>query len=149
MQTTHLDPPTIDRPRWARRPVAIPAVGRLRSILRLDSAVCVTSGVAAIALARPVADAIGVDGTGWVRAAGLFLLVYGAVLGIESRGSSRVVEVVGGLSALGDAAWLAGTIALVAAGTFSGGGNVLVLLFAVAAAGIGLAKAIALRDRDA
>src|SRR4051794_8178897 len=119
---------------------------RLRTLLRLDSAVCLVSGASTAAAAGPLADALGLDGSAAVRAVGVFLLAYGVVLAGLARADRSTVHLAGRLTALADASWVVATVALVGAGAFSSGGNALVALAAIPVGALGIGKAAALRS---
>jgi hypothetical protein len=121
-------------------------IGRLRVLLRIDSAVCLVGGGAVTVFAGSVADGLGLDRTVGVRSVGLFLVGYGIVLAALARANPRTVELAGRLTALADASWLVGTVALIGAGAFSSGGDIIMALAAIPVAGLGVGKVLALRS---
>jgi hypothetical protein len=121
-------------------------IGRLRVLLRTDSAICLVGGGAVTLFARPVADALDLDRAVGVRFVGLFLVGYAIVLAVLARATPRTVEVAGRLTALADASWLVATIALIGAGAFSFGGDVIMALAAIPVAALGIGKVLALRS---
>jgi len=120
-------------------------IGRLRVLLRTDSAICLVGGAAVAAFAGGLADDLGVDNTIAVRSVGLFLVGYGIVLAVVARATPRTVEMSGRLSALADASWVLATVVLIAADAFSAGGDVIVAVAAIPVAALGIGKIIALR----
>jgi hypothetical protein len=121
-------------------------IGRLRALLKLDSAICLIGGVAVIAFAAALADRLGVDNSVAVRFVGVFLVVYGSVLALLARAKAPVVKIAGRLTALADASWVLGTVALVAVGVLSAGGDIIVAVAAIPVAALGVAKVAALRS---
>jgi hypothetical protein len=120
-------------------------IGRLRVLLRIDSAICLLGGGAVTVFARAVADGLGLDSTVGVRYVGLFLVGYGIVLAVLARATPRTVEVAGRLTALADASWLVATVALIGGGAFSFGGDIIMAMAAIPVAALGVGKALALR----
>lgn len=120
-------------------------IGRLRVLLRIDSAICLAGGAAVAAFAGGLADDLGVDNAAAVRAVGLFLVGYGFVLAVVARATPRTVEMSGRLSALADASWVLATVVLIAAGVFSSGGGVIMAVAAIPVAALGVGKVIVLR----
>src|SRR5262249_47697859 len=118
---------------------------RLRVLLRTDSVICLVGGGAVTVFARPVADALDLDRAVGVRSVGLVLVGYGIVLAVLARATPRTVELAGRLTALADASWVVGTVALIGAGAFSFGGDIIVALAAIPVAALGVGKVLALR----
>ena len=123
------------------------ADAKLRQILRVDALACAASGVVAAVAASGVADLLGTERTGWVRAVGVFLVVYAADLLLVAR-ATRPTTVRRGavVSAVGDAVWVAGTVALIAAGAFGGVGIAVVAALGAVVAALGVVKTTTLRD---
>ena len=121
--------------------------GRLRTLLTIDGAMCLASGAVAVVGAGPIADLLGVESSGAVRAVGLFLLVYGLDLLLLARWRGTLAERGAAATAVGDALWVASTIVLVASGAFSGGGVLVMLAMAVPVAALGITKTASLRER--
>lgn len=118
---------------------------QLRTVLGVDAAVCTLLGVAGLASAASVHDDLGLaTATPLVLLAAL-LLPYAAGLVAFARGSDRMARTGGTLTALGDAGWVLATVVLLAAGPLAGAGVALAVVLAVAVAGIGIEKALALR----
>ena len=121
-------------------------ISRLRVLLRADSAICLVGGGAVTVFARAVADGLDLDRAVGVRSVGLFLVGYGIVLAVLARATSRTVELAGRLTALADASWVIATVALIGAGTFSFGGDIITAMAAIPVAALGVGKALALRS---
>jgi hypothetical protein len=115
-----------------------------RAILRFDAATCASAGLVATLGASPVADLLDVD-RGWVLGTGVFLIAYAVGLWALARSSPAVQRHGVLLTAVGDAAWVLASAALVVTATFSAAGNAVVLAVAAVVAAIGLAKAADLR----
>ena len=121
-------------------------IPRLRALLGIDSVTCVVGGVALTAFAGGLADGLGVDSTVAVRSVGGFLIVYGVVLAVLASATPRTVELAGRITALADASWVLATVVLIAADTFSAGGDVIVAVAAIPVAALGIGKLAALRS---
>ena len=121
-------------------------ISRLRSLLRIDSAICVVGGAGVTALAGPLADALDVDATLAVRSVGVFLVGYGLVLAGLARAGSPTVLMAGRLTAVADASWVLASAALLVTDTFSVAGDVIVVTAAVPVALLGIGKVVALRS---
>jgi hypothetical protein len=122
--------------------VARPA---LRTLLRVDAALCAASGVIGLAAARPVADLLGLDGGGWVAGVGAFLVLYAGGLWTLARARPAITSAGAAVTAVGDGIWVLATLALIAAGVFSGAGVATMVAVAVPVGALGVAKARARR----
>lgn len=120
--------------------------GRLRALLKLDSAICLIGGVAVTAFAGALAERLDVDTILAVRSVGVFLIVYGFVLAMLARANTPGVKTAGRLTALADASWVLGTVALVGVDVISASGDIIVAVAAIPVAALGIAKAAALRS---
>ena len=111
----------------------------VRTLLRVDAAMCVGSGLA-------LAVAVG----GWVRAVGVFLVVYGIAVGVLSSGSSpRVLRTGTLLTMAGDVGWVVATLVAVAVGAFAtAAGTAVAFALAVPVAAMGVLKRAALHEQD-
>jgi hypothetical protein len=103
----------------------------IANVLRANAASCLGFGALFLALPRPVADFLGTPPAWLVAALGAVLLLNGAHLLWSARRGARRVELL--YFALGDAAWVAGTLALVASGTWITTGAGIAAALAVAA----------------
>ena len=112
----------------------------VRTLLRIDAAMCIGSGLA-------LAVAVG----GWVRAVGVFLVVYGVAVGVLSSVTSpRLLRTGALLTIAGDAGWVVATVAAVALGAFAtAGGTAVALSLAVPVAAMGALKKAALQEQPA
>jgi hypothetical protein len=124
------------------RPKANVGVPSLRSLLRLDATVCALSGVIALVASSALADLLDVA-RGWVLGVGAFLVVYAAGL-LAVAHAERALIAGARVSIAGDAAWVAATVVLVAAGVFSGAGIALMAAVALVVGALGVSKAVAL-----
>jgi hypothetical protein len=121
-------------------------IGRLRTLLHIDSAICLVGGAVVTASARPVADSLGINSTVAARSVGVFLVGYGIVLALLARANPQTVELAGRLTAVADASWLLATVALIGADAFSSGGDIVMAMAAIPVAALGVGKAVALRS---
>jgi hypothetical protein len=127
----------------ARRHGTCSASGRplgLRPLLGIDAATCILTGIVAVAVAGPVADLIDV-GTSWVRGIGAFLLVYGAGLGLLARAPRSILRPGTTATIAWDGLWVAVTVVLAVAGTFSGTGVAVMGVVGLVVGTLGVAKA--------
>lgn len=122
-------------------------IARLRTLLRIDSVVCLGPSAVIAAFAGPVADALGTGHVTWLRALGIGLIVYAIGLVLASRANDRVVAVAGAETSIADAAWVLGTIVLIAAGAFSTSGVAIAAVAALPPAWLSVSKTLA-RRRD-
>jgi hypothetical protein len=112
----------------------------LRTLLRVDAAMCVGTGIVLAAV---------VDG--WVRAVGVFLVAYGLAVGpLSLTRSARTLRSGALLTIAGDAGWVAATILVVATGAFSTiAGAAVALGLAVPVGAMGILKRAASSDSRA
>ena len=126
-----------------------PAVHRpfdLLGLLRLDAALCATTGALALAAAAPVADVLGPDvPTTAVRVVGLALLVWAVDVALLTRARGRVLRRGAVAVAVVNVAWEVATVVLVVRGAFSVTGAVLALAVAAVVGGLGLLQLRAVR----
>jgi hypothetical protein len=103
----------------------------ITNVLRANAAACLAFGTLFLALPAPVAGFLGNPPVWLVAALGGVLLLNGAhLLWAATRGPGRVELL---YFAFGDAAWVAGTLALVASGTWITTGAGIAAALAVAA----------------
>jgi hypothetical protein len=102
------------------------ADGRLRSVLRANAAVSAASGIVCVVAAGPLARVLDV-GTAEVWTVGLGIAGFALLVAGATRASGSRLADAGAVIGLADAAWVAGSAALVAAGTFPAGGDALVV----------------------
>lgn len=105
----------------------------LRRALRVNGLFSTASGAAVVAAGAWVGEQLGTAHTGWVRIAGVALVLYGLdlfLLARARRASTGAPFVIGA-----DVAWVAGSVAVLVAGVVEPtGGRVLVAGVAVAVA---------------
>jgi hypothetical protein len=106
----------------------------VRRLLRVNATVCALSGLVAVAAGGWLAGVLDVP-TAAVRVVGAALLVVAA--GVAGAARAPDGQIAGLLRLVGwaDAAWVAVTVALVAAGAFSDAGTALALASGVVVAG--------------
>lgn len=115
-------------------------IARLRMLLRIDSVICLGGGGAMAVFAEPLADTLGTGHATVLRAFGIGLV-------LAARGGDRVVAIAGVETAIADAGWVLGTVALIVLGAFSTSGAVIAALAALPVAWLGVSKTLA-RRRD-
>lgn len=125
---------------------AVDVTGRLRTLLRADTALCGVTGLVAAAAAAQVADLLGPDvGTTTVRIVGIALVLYALDLALISRASVRWQRPAALVAGVGNVAWVAATIVLVAVGAFSTLGALVALAVAVVVGELGVLQLRAAR----
>lgn len=125
---------------------AVDTTSRLRALLRADAAFCAALGLAAAAAAGAVADLLGPDVPATVaRVVGVALVLYALDLAVTSRLAERWQRPAAVVAAAGNAAWVLGTLVLVALGAFSTAGAAVMLVVALVAAELGVLQLRALR----
>ena len=133
----------------ASAPVVSPAAreGRLRTLLRVDAALCAATGLLAAAAPAAVADLLGPDVPATVvRVVGIALVVWALDALLLARTRGRVLTAAALVAAAGNVAWEVGTVVLVALGAFSVSGAVVALLVAAVVGGLGLLQLRAARS---
>lgn len=105
-----------------------------RRLLQVNATVCALSGLVAVAAGGWLAGVLDVPTTA-VRVVGAALLVFAAGVGAAVRAPDGQLPGLVRLVGWADAAWVAATVVLVAAGAFSGAGTVLALASGVVVAG--------------
>jgi hypothetical protein len=116
-------------------------IGRLRTLVHIDSASCLVGGAVVTAFAGPVADGVGINSTVAVRSVGVFLVGCGIVLALLARANAQTVELAARLTAVTDASRLLATVALIGTDAYSSGGNVVTAMATIPAAALGVGKA--------
>ena len=128
-------------------PAPVTREARLRTLLRVDAALCAGTGLLAAAAPAAVADLLGPDVSATVvRVVGLALLVYALDLALTSRAAARWQRPAVLAAGVGNLAWEVATIVLVALGAFSVTGAVVALLLAAVVGGLGLLQLRAARS---
>ena len=112
----------------------------LRRLLLADAAICAVSGIGLVVFRSPIADLVGRDSTTALAAIGTFLAVLAIGLSSLARAHRRTMLRLTPWSAEGDLLWAAASLAVAAVASLNGTGRVLVLIQAVAVAGMGVAK---------
>ena len=128
-------------------PVAAHRSLDLRTLLRLDGALCAATGALCVAAAPAVADLLGPDVPATaVRVVGVALLVWAVDVALLARRSFRTVRRTAIAAGVANLAWEVATVALVAAGAFSVAGAVTALVVAAVVGGLGLVQLRAVRS---
>lgn len=110
----------------------------LRTVLRINAATSLPTGLLALVAAPWVGDVLGVEATLLIRLVGAGLVVF-AVDVLLVAASDRVASLAKLVSAA-DIAWVAGTLVLVAAGAFSALGTALMLAVAAVVGALGITQ---------
>ena len=119
---------------------------RIRTLLRVDAALCAVTGLLAAVAAAPVADLLGPDiGTRVVRGLGIALVVYALDLVLVSRAGDRWQRPAALVAGVGNLAWEVATVVLVALGAFSGAGALVALAVAAVVGALGVLQLRAAR----
>lgn len=113
-------------------------MSNLRTVLRINAATSLPTGLLALVAAPWVGDGIGVESTLLIRLVGAGLVVF-AVDVLLVAASDRVTTLAKLVSAA-DLAWVAGTLVLVAAGAFSTLGAALMLAVAAVVGTLGITQ---------
>jgi hypothetical protein len=119
---------------------------RLRTLLRADAALCAVTGLLAAAAAPAVADLLGPDvSTTVVRVVGIALVAYALDLAVTSRAAQRWQRPAVLFAGLGNLAWVAATLVLLAVGAFSAVGAGVAVAVGAVVGGLGLLQLRAAR----
>src|SRR5262245_9977983 len=116
----------------------------LRRSLQLDGVATALTGAILLVAAHPVSEILGIPAPGIAHGVGGFLLLFGAALLWHashqnlSRGEAM-------LTVVANAAWVAGSIAVVVAGPLTALGNLAVGVVAVAVALFAVLEAVGIR----
>lgn len=106
----------------------------LRLAVRTNAAFCSLSGAAIAAFSGVLPGRLGAGSSGFYLGLGLFLVLYGVQLFFLSR-RERIRRLEGILVVAGDAAWVAGSAVVAAAGILTPTGVALVLATAAVVGG--------------
>lgn len=117
----------------------------VRRILAIDAGVCLAGGAVLLATATEITDRADLAAPTFVRLLGAFLLVLGLDLALFARAPQRWVRLGAGLTAIGDVAWVAGSVAIVVTAELPGWATAAVLAQAAAVLAIAARKWAALR----
>jgi hypothetical protein len=131
---------------WERpRLDALVAVTSLRNRIRANGVFSIASGLFVAAAGSWVADRLGVEHTSFVRVAGLILAIYGLDLLVIAGARWRRLRAAAVAVVAADAAWVAGTAIVLAAGWVEPrGGRLLLAAAGLAVAGLAVAQGRAL-----
>lgn len=113
---------------------------RLRTVLTANAATSVVAGLAGLAAADWWADTLGIDRPGLVQLVGIGLIVFAVDVAIVSRLGRAGLRRWTPLVSAADAAWVAATVVLLAAGAFEAAGVVVAALVGLAVADLGVAQ---------
>lgn len=115
-------------------------LNRLRYTLRANAALSFTAGLTAAVFAPWVSETLGIDHVGLTRAVGIGLMVFAVdVVLIASRPAEQVRSWTRLVSAA-DAAWVAATVAVLAAGVLTTTGTVVAVVLGLAVADFGISQ---------
>jgi hypothetical protein len=116
----------------------------LRRSLALDAVASGLCGLVLVLAAEPAAALMGLSAPGVLRAVGALLLVYAAGL-LWTATRATVSGRGAGLAVILNAAWVAGSVVLVAAGSLTPLGDLAVAAVAAAVLAFALLQAVGLR----
>ncbi|MDW3220542.1 MAG: hypothetical protein R8F63_18185 [Acidimicrobiales bacterium] len=117
------------------------AIHRLRLVLATNAAFSVVGGVIALAAGSWVSRELGIDHVALTRLLGAGLVVFGIDVALAARTTEqRLLPAALAVSAA-DAAWVIGTVIVVAAGVLSTTGVIVAVVIGLAVADFGTAQA--------
>ena len=138
IHTTH--PTTYSSDDHQPRSRAIEPGRLLPLVLEVNAATSLAAGAVGLAAGRWSADRLGLDDTLWVRLVGAGLILFALAVAAASRLRGPALARAARLISVADAAWVVGTVAVVAAGVLSTGGVVIAAVMGVGVADLGLAQ---------
>lgn len=109
-------------------------------VLEVNAATSLAAGAVGLAASRWSADRLGLDTTTWVRLVGAGLILFALALAAASRLRGPGLVRAAKLISAADAAWVAATVVVVAAGVLSGGGVAIALVMGLGVLDLGLAQ---------
>jgi uncharacterized membrane protein HdeD (DUF308 family) len=116
------------------------ALQRLRLVLAANAAFSVVGGAIALLAGSWVSRDLGIDHVALTRILGAGLVLFGVAVALVSRASERRMVPESLLISLADAAWVVGTVVVVASGVLTTSGNVVASLIALAVADFGVSQ---------
>ena len=117
----------------------------IRTVLVIDAAISLASGVLALAAAGPISDAAGLDSSTALRWVGLGVLILGVDLAILSRAPERWVRRLAPITAVADVVWVLASVVVATTVDLETWAVVAVLAQAAVVGTIAAAKWVALR----
>ncbi len=117
----------------------------LRRSLQIDGVASGLCGVILLAATRPVSELIGLRMPGIALGLGMLLVVYGAAL-LWNAGRPKINREGALLVVVLNAAWVAGSVAVIVAGPLTVLGNVLVATVAAAVLAFAILEVLGLRQ---
>lgn len=138
IHTTH--PTTYSSDDHPARSRGVNAGRLLPLVLEVNAATSLAAGAVGLAAGRWSADRLGLDDTRWVRLVGAGLILFALAVAAASRLRGPALARAARLISVADAAWVIGTVAVVAAGVLSTGGVVIAVVMGVGVADLGLAQ---------
>ena len=127
-------------------PAPVTRDARLRTLLRVDAALCAGTGAVAAAAPSAVAALLGPDvPAAVVRVVAIALVVWALDVLLLARTRGRALTSAVLVAAAGGLAWEVATVVLVAVGAFSVAGAVVALVVAAVVGGLGLLQLRATR----
>lgn len=109
-------------------------------VLEVNAATSLAAGAVGLAAGRWSADRLGLDDTTWVRLVGAGLILFAVAVAAGSRLRGPSLARAARLISAADAAWVIGTVAVVASGVLSTSGVVIALVMGVGVLDLGLAQ---------
>lgn len=109
-------------------------------VLEANAATSLAAGAVGLAAGRWSANRLGLDDTTWVRLVGAGLILFALAVAAASRLRGPALARAARLISAADAAWVIGTVAVVATGVLSTSGVVIALVMGVGVLDLGLAQ---------
>jgi hypothetical protein len=134
---TAIHPPLTERPTERAEHAS---VATLRGVFMADAGLTAVAGVAVLAASETLADEAGLATTGPLLGIGGFFVGLAIVVAILGRLPACSLVRAAPLNAIGDLAWVAGSVAVAVMADLSGAGRTMVLAQAVAVLAVGAAK---------
>lgn len=117
---------------------AAPPERRLRTVLAFNAATSLLTGVTGLAAAGWWSDRLGIGSPGWTRLVSAGLVVFALAVALVARTRPGPLRRLAALVSIADLAWVAATIAVIAAGALNGAGVVVALVVGVGVADFAL-----------
>lgn len=116
------------------------AIHRLRLVLAANAIFSIAGGMIALIAGSWVSREFGIDHVALTRILGAGLVLFGFDVGVLSRLAEDKLLPGALVVSIADAAWVGGTIVVVATGVLSGAGNVVAVVIGLAVADFGASQ---------
>jgi hypothetical protein len=122
------------------------AESTLRKVLLANTELSVTTGLAGLIFAGPVAEALGVEQVWLIRMLGAGLLGFAVMVFLIARGPQPMLQRWSREISQADVGWVLGTIAVILLGWLSTSGAIIMAVIASAVLGLSIAQHLFRRD---